>query len=150
MSVQIDPPWKQKETESKANRWVPGMKSPNPKGRPKGIIDKRMKVNQALADDAPAIAQVVIDAAKAGDIQAASLVLSRIAPPIKARAERVQFELSKDRSLYDQASEIMQAISKGEVDPETGKILIGCVQSIAGIYAVQELEQRLITLEEKL
>ena len=136
-------------TKTSPSLWVPGMKSPNPAGRPKGIVDKRTKVTQALADDAPAVARVVIDAALAGDIQAANLVLSRVAPPIKAHAERVQFELSPDAPLSEQAHQILQAVARGKVDPETGKTLIGCIQSVAGIRAVEELEQRIIVLEAK-
>jgi uncharacterized protein DUF5681 len=129
--------------------WVKGMRSPNPAGRPRGIVDKRTKVTQALADDAPAIARVVIDAALEGDMQAASLVLSRIAPPLKASSERVQFDLTSDMPLSEQAQQILQAIAEGKVDPDTGKILIGCIQSVAGIRAVEDLEQRIIQLEAK-
>ncbi|MBP6012137.1 MAG: hypothetical protein KBA31_07910 [Alphaproteobacteria bacterium] len=129
-------------------RWVKGQ-SGNPKGRRPGIIDKRTKVTQSLMDDAPAVARVVINAALDGDVQAAALVLSRVAPPIKAQAERVQFELSKDAPLSDQAQQILQAVADGKVDPETGRTLIGCIQSVAGIQAIENLEQRIITLEEK-
>ena len=137
------------QSESAPGRWVKGMPSPNPRGRPPGIVDKRTKVTQALADDAPSVARVVIDAALEGDMQAAGIVLSRVAPPIKSQAERVQFELSSDLPLADQAQQILQAIADGKVDPETGKTLIGCIQSVAGIRAVEELEQRIITLEAK-
>ena len=130
-------------------KWVKGMSSPNRAGRPKGIVDKRTKVTQALMDDAPAIARVVIDAAKGGCIQSAGLVLSRVAPALKQVAERVCFELSPERPLAEQAHQILQAVADGQVDPETGKTLIGCIQSVAGIRAVEELEQRIITLEMK-
>jgi hypothetical protein len=123
--------------------------SGNPSGRPKGIVDKRMKVTKALADDAPAVARVVLDAALEGDMQAANIVLSRIAPPIKAQAERVQFELSPDLSLAQQAQQVMQAVADGLVDPETGKTLIACLQSVAGIAAVEALESRVVLLEAR-
>ncbi|WP_396956900.1 hypothetical protein [Nitrosomonas sp.] len=47
------------ETPKKKGRpdWVPGMKSPNPKGRPKGIEDRRTRIRQQLEADAPAVAQ---------------------------------------------------------------------------------------------
>jgi hypothetical protein len=125
------------------------MKSPNPAGRPKGIVDRRSKVTEALADDAPAVARVVIDAALEGDMQAASLVLSRVAPPLKANAERVQFALDPNLPLADQAQQILAAIAEGKVDPDTGKTLIGCIQTLSGIHAVEELEGRIIILEAK-
>jgi hypothetical protein len=129
--------------------WTRGCKSPNPSGRPRGIVDRRTKVTQALADDAPAIARVVIDAALAGDMQAAGMVLARVAPPLKQQAERVQFELDRNLPLSDQANQILLAVSEGRLDAETGRTLIGCISSVAGIKAVEDLEQRIILLEAK-
>jgi len=148
MTEQAQPEWMQGYSPP-APRWTKGMKSPNPSGRPKGIVDKRTKVTQALADDAPAIARVVIDAALEGDMQAASLVLSRVAPPLKQQAERVQFELDPNCPLSEQANQILVAVSEGRVDAETGKTLIGCISSVANIKAVEELEHRIILLEAK-
>ncbi|MFL6725057.1 MAG: DUF5681 domain-containing protein [Sphingomicrobium sp.] len=130
-------------------RWTPGMKSPNPRGRPKGIVDKRQKLQAAFADEAVAIAKVVVDAALAGDMQAASIALSRLAAPLKAVAERVEFELDPARPLSDQAQQILLAVADGKVDPETGKTLIGCIQSLSGIRAVENLEERIVMLEAK-
>lgn len=130
-------------------KWVKGMASPNPRGRPPGVIDKRTKVTQALADDAPAVARVVIDAALEGDMTACGLVLSRVAPALKQQGERVQFELDADRPLSEQAHQILVAVSEGKLDGETAKTLIGCISSVAGIRAIEELEQRIVILEAK-
>ncbi len=130
--------------------WYPGMaNSPNPSGRPKGIIDKRMKVTKALMDDAPKIARVVIDAALAGDLQACSIVLQRVAPPLKARTEKVAFEFDPDASITDQARQILSAIAAGELDPDTGKMLLDCLSTVEGIRQVEELEARIRELEER-
>jgi hypothetical protein len=150
MTTREQPDWLKgfkpnKETGNPA--WRAGMNSPNPAGRPKGVIDKRSKLSQALRDDGPDIVRVVIDAALNGDMTAASMVLNRIAPPLKATAEKVQFELSSDKSLAVQAEEILKAVSEGQVDPETAKILIGCINSVAGIKAVELLEDRVLKLE---
>ncbi|MBS1832580.1 MAG: hypothetical protein JST65_07705 [Acidobacteria bacterium] len=130
-------------------KWVKGMPSPNPRGRPPGVIDKRTKVTQALADDAPEVARVVVEAALAGDVQAANLVLSRVAPALKQQAERVQFELDGSRPLAEQAHQILLAVSEGKLDAETARTLIGCIQSVASVRAVEELEHRIILLEAK-
>lgn len=151
MTEIVQPEWMQGFTPDPVppgGRWAKGQ-SGNPKGRPPGVLDKRTKVTQALADDAPAVARVVIDAALEGDMQAAGIVLSRIAPPLKAQAERVQFELSPNVPLSEQAQQILVAVAEGRVDPETGKTLITCIQSVAGIRATEELEQRIIVLEMK-
>lgn len=129
--------------------WSKGMPSPNPNGRPIGIIDKRHRVTKALMDDAPEVARVVVQQALAGDIQAAGLVLARVAPPIKQQAEKVEFELSTDLPFGAQANQILAAVAAGKVDPETGRILIGCLQAVAQIKAVEDLEGRIITLEAR-
>lgn len=152
MTEVAQPEWMQGFIPSRSRgnpAWTPGCRSPNPAGRPKGVLDKRTRITQALMDDAPAIARVVIDAALEGDIQAASLVLSRVAPALKQQAERVQFELSPDVPLSEQAQQILQAVADGKVDAETGKTLIGCISSVAGIKATEELEQRIILLEAR-
>jgi hypothetical protein len=133
----------------KPGKWYKGMPSPNRAGRPPGVLDKRTKVTQALADDAPAVARAVIDKALEGDVAAAALVLSRVAPPIKSQAERVQFELDPNLPLADQAKQILAAVADGRVDPETGRTLIGCLSSVANIEAVAELENRILILEAR-
>lgn len=129
------------------SRWIPGMASPNKAGRPKGIADRRSRLTKALEDDAQEIIRVVIDAAKAGDMQAANLCLARLSPPLKAQSERVQFELDPDRPLAQQAHQILVGVSQGKLDAETARTLIACVQSVAGIRAVEDLEARLVVLE---
>lgn len=129
-------------------RWPKGV-SGNPAGRPKGSVSKRDRIAQALNDDGPQVARVVVDAALGGDMTAAGLVLSRLLPPMRAQAERVQFELSPEVPLSAQAQEILQAVAEGKLDADTARILIGCIQSVAGIKATEELEQRIIILEAK-
>lgn len=129
--------------------WVKNGPSPNPSGRPRGIVDRRQKLQAAFADDAPAIARVVVERALEGDMQAANIALARIAPPLKAQAERVQFELSPDVPLSVQAHQILVAVSEGKLDAETARTLIACLSSVAGIKATEELEHRIILLEAK-
>jgi len=129
--------------------WKKGMKSPNPNGRPRGIVDKRTKVTQALMDDAPAIARVVIDAALAGDVQAAGLVLSRVAPVLRAQTERVEFDFDATAPVTRQVEAVLQAIADGKVAPDVGKQIIEAIGSLSAVRAVDELEKRLAALEEK-
>lgn len=129
--------------------WKKGMRSPNPNGRPPGIVDKRTRVTQALMDDAPAITRVVIDAALAGDIQAATLVLSRVTPVLKAQAERVQFNLDANASATDQAASVLAAIASGDVSPDVGKQIIEAVAALYGIKQIDEIARRLEALEAR-
>jgi hypothetical protein len=130
-------------------KWVKGMKSPYPTGRPKGALSKRDKVAQALNDQGPEVARVVVESALNGDMTAAGLVLSRIAPPLRAKPDLVQFRLNSDLPLAEQARQIMQAVADAKLDADTARILIGCLNSVAGIEAVAELENRIVVLEAK-
>lgn len=128
--------------------WQPGQ-SGNPKGRPTGSRNKKNVIAEEFEKDGSAVARVVMNAALEGDMQAANMVLQRLSPPLRARAEKVTFELTPDAPLHQQANQVLASVADGSIDPETGKLLIDCIQSVAGIRAVDELEARLIALEEK-
>jgi hypothetical protein len=98
----------------------PGI-SGNPAGRKPGIIDKRQRIAQAFEADGAEIAKIVIEAAKKGDMQAATLVLSRLAPPMKPRAERVRFDLDVTQPLAAQAAQVISAVATGQLDTSPRK-----------------------------
>lgn len=127
--------------------WRKGMKSPNPSGRPRGIVDKRMRVTKLLEDDADKVVRVVIDSVLKGDVQAASLVLARIAPALKAQAEKVSFEFDATAPMTEQVQAVLQGIADGNVPPDVGKQIIESIATLAGIKQIDELEQRLAALE---
>jgi len=147
------PEWLKAHQEANASSagqrgWQPGQ-SGNPRGRPVGSRNKKKVIADEFAKDGSAVARVVMDAALAGDMQAANLVLQRLSPPLRARAEKVTFELTPDAPLTTQAQQIMTAVAEGSIDPETGQLLINCITAFAGLKQVDELEARLIALEEK-
>lgn len=129
--------------------WTPGCASPNPSGRPKGIVDKRQRVQVALMDDAPAIARVVIDAALEGDMQAASMVLSRIAPTLRSQAQPVTFEFDATAPIARQVEAVLDGIASGAVPPDVGRQIIDAIGALSAIRATEELEARLAALEAK-
>ena len=130
-------------------KWQKGMPSPNKAGRPRGVLDRRTKVTQALMDDAPKIARVVIDAALAGDVQAAGLVLSRVAPTLRAQTERVEFDFDATAPVAQQVEAVLQAIADAKVSPDVGKQIIEAIGALSAVRAVDELEKRLQALEDK-
>jgi len=151
MTETVQPEWLQGFTpqpNKPPKGWQPGQ-SGNPKGRPVGSRNKKNVIAEEFEKDGSAVARVVMDAALEGDMQAANMVLQRLSPPLRARAEKVTFELSPDAPLHQQANQVLASVAEGAIDPETGKMLIDCIQSVAGIRAVDELEKRLIALEEK-
>ncbi len=151
MTETVQPEWLQGFTpqpNKPPKGWQPGQ-SGNPKGRPVGSRNKKNVIAEEFEKDGSEVARVVMDAALAGDMQAANMVLQRLSPPLRARAEKVTFELTQDAPLHQQANQVLASVAEGAIDPETGKLLIDCIQSVAGIRAVDELEARLIALEEK-
>jgi hypothetical protein len=142
------PPWLNGTAQPPA-RWVKGMPSPNPRGRPRGILDKRTKVTQALVDDGLEIARVVTAAAKEGDLQACSIVLSRIAPALRPETYPVQFPFDPSAPIAQQIEAVLSAMAGGAVSPDVGKQIIDAIGTLSSARAVEELEARIITLEAK-
>lgn len=122
--------------------------SGNPAGRPKGSRDRKNVVAAEFAKEGSAIARVVIDAAKEGDMSAASLVLQRLSPPLRAQAEKVEFEFDPDAPVGDQAKQILLAVSRGEVDPDTGKMLLDMLSAFIGMKDVETFLSELKRLRE--
>lgn len=127
--------------------WQRGMPSPNKAGRPRGIVDKRMRLNQALLNDAHAILRVVIANALEGDTAAATLALSKVMPNMKAQAERVQFDFNPKAPLTDQIEAVLGAIANGEVSADVGKQIIDAIAALGAMKQIDELEARLVALE---
>jgi hypothetical protein len=148
MTELVQPEW-MKGFVPKPPRWVKGMPSPNPKGRPRGIVDKRTKVTQALMDDAPAVARVVIDAALEGDLQACGIVLARVAPALRPETYPVQFPFDPSAPIAQQIEQVLAAMATGVVAPDVGRQIIDAIGTLSNARAVEELEARIITLEAK-
>ncbi len=148
-TTQTDPEWLERHKARGNPAWTRGGPSPNPNGRPKGIIDKRQRVSHALMDDAPAIARVVIESALAGDMQAASLVLSRIAPTLRSQSQPVTFDFDATAPIVRQVEQVLAAIADGSVAPDIGKQIIDAIGALSAVRATEELEARLAALEAK-
>ena len=129
-----------------AGRWKKGQ-SGNPQGRPPGIVDKRASLRKAFEAEGKAVAERCIAAALEGDVQAMRIVLERLAPPLKARVDPVSFDLNPEGSYTDQARQIMQAVSEGQLSPDVGKMLIDGIASVARVDELDEIRQRLEALE---
>lgn len=129
-------------------RWVKGQ-SGNPRGRPPGRPDARTKITRALMDEGLEIARVVTEAAKEGDLQACGIVLARIAPPMKAQSERVEFDFDPTASTAQQIESVLAAIASGDLSPDSGREVIAAIGTLSNARAVEDLEARIITLEAR-
>jgi hypothetical protein len=75
------------------------------------------------------------------------IVLERIEGPLKAKAEPVIFDLNVDGGYTDQARQIMQAVSVGNLAPDIGRQLIDGIASMARVAELDEITRRLDVLE---
>jgi dihydrodipicolinate synthase/N-acetylneuraminate lyase len=127
-------------TESK---FTPG-KSGNPNGRPKNKTAPLI-LKKAISDAMPEIIQSLIDAALSGDTQAATTLLNRCVPALKAEAQTIN--LPTKSSLVEQGAAIVKATMSGNIAPDVGAALISALSNQSRIVEIDELTKRLEILE---
>ena len=126
--------------------WAKGT-SGNPAGRPKGSGEVA-KARAAIAEHVPAVIAKLVEAALAGDIGAARLLLERTIAPLKASEEKAAM-LLPDGSLTDQGKAVIAAIASGDLAPGQGAALLVSLGTLAKLTEADELEQRIEALEAK-
>lgn len=132
-------------TKKRPGRWKPG-ESGNPKGRTPGG-GQLQKLRAALASDVPEILARLGAAAKAGDVQAARLILERVLPPVKAIEQPQALALPADGSLTDQGRAVLGAVAAGDLAPGQGAQLLSAIGGLARVIEFDELERRIAALE---
>jgi hypothetical protein len=90
-----------------------------------------------------------VTAAKAGDVQAARLILERVLPPVKATEQAVELQLPADGTLTSQGRAVLSAVALGQLAPGQGAQLLAAIGSLARVTEIDEFETRLTKLEEK-
>ena len=96
--------------------------SGNPKGRPKGIVDKRAELRGLLDVHAKAIVEKLIEGAKAGDPISLRLCIERLIPRIKPD-NSIIFDLPEGRinegsNMLGIVDGITKAVVLGQMDME--------------------------------
>jgi hypothetical protein len=120
--------------------------SGNPMGRPRS---ESTQLRIRLAEQGEEVAQVVIEAALRGDMQAAKIVLERLCPPLKPSAAPVMIDLPDKPGLADTARAIIQHAANGQITPDVAGQLVQAVAALARVMEIDELERRLTALEGK-
>jgi hypothetical protein len=159
MTEQIAPPWGTdwkptpppipSEPRGPGNpAWQPGV-SGNPRGRPPGRPDRRLLATEQMLQEMRNIVAVLVGRALEGDTNAASIVLAKCLPSIKAQAEKVNFEFDATAPISDQVAQVLDAVAAGAVAPDVGRLIIDSIKSLADVRASEQLEARIAALEEK-
>ena len=126
-------------------RWQPGQ-SGNPMGRPPGTGEVA-KLRAGIAERVPEILDRITEAALAGDVQAARLLLERVLPPIKPVELPVELTLSEEGRPTEQARQVLAAAAGGALAPDQAVSLIGALAAVARIAETDELRERIERLE---
>jgi hypothetical protein len=126
----------------------PGV-SGNPSGRPRGSRNKTtVLVEKLLADDAEAVARSVIDAARAGDMTAARIVLDRLCPV--RRDQPVEIDLPSITGANDALAAmgvVLDAVAGGSLTPSEDEAVSFLLDRYLRAIEINDLEARISRLE---
>lgn len=124
--------------------------SGNPKGRPRGIADKRTEIRNLLYPHAEALVQKTIELALAGDSTALRICLERLIARAKSNTAAVpidNFDLTKAENLPLAGSNILQAVSREELTLEEAKIACDLIETQRKLIETANLEARVNSIE---
>ncbi|MCU7805891.1 MAG: hypothetical protein KZQ96_22140 [Candidatus Thiodiazotropha sp. (ex Lucinoma borealis)] len=121
--------------------------SGNPKGRPKGIVDRRSLFRKHIESNAENLVKKVVAMALEGDVRAMKLCLERISPPMKPRDEPIQIEDLKG-TLTEQGQKILSSMGKSQLTPSEAAVMLSALVSLIRIKEATDLENRIANLED--
>ncbi len=138
------------EAKQKAHLFKKGQ-SGNPHGRPLGARNKATRAAEALLDgEAESLTRACVTAALGGDTAALRLCLERILPPRRDRP--IDFKLSPISTAAEACvavSEIVEAVSAGELTPTEATAIAGLVDAFVKALETRDLEARVLALEAR-
>jgi hypothetical protein len=125
---------------------------PGGPGRPRGSRTAANRLlDQLAADGVEAIVKKMIDAALAGDIRAAELVLKRAWTQPQGRAVELDLPPVKDVSdLVPAHAAVVAAVGAGTITPDEGSAVAAVLEAQRRAIEVVALEQRVRTLEAEM
>lgn len=119
--------------------------SGNPNGRPKRPGLERLR--EQIAEAVPDIVAVLVESAKAGDIQASRLLLDRVLPTLRPVAAPVPVPLGSD--LAQASGAVLVALQDGTIGTDQASDLAGVLSALARVQETLELAARVAALEER-
>lgn len=125
--------------------------SGNPKGKPAGTRSKSTQLLAAMMEGgAEKITKAVIDAAQAGDLMAAKIILDRVMPPAKERPVNIDLpDTQTAQGVAAAQNAILQAVAAGDLLPGEASTLSAIVEAKRRAIETQELADRITQLESK-
>jgi hypothetical protein len=127
-------------------QWTKGT-SGNSKGRPKGSKSKALSLRQSLADECADIIKTVVEQAKAGDLQAAKIILDRIMPTVRAIEPSITIDIDRELPLMQKARLALDAGLSGQIPVSAAVAMAG---ALATLSEKSEIAERLQKIEAAL
>ena len=124
-------------------------KSGNPKGRPKGSINRVSEYKQQILDNIPGIVNKMIEMAQGGDFRAARVLIEMVIPKARAVTSPTPFKYN-DSSLSDAGQSILQATASGNLAADQATTLLQALSNQAKLIEHDLFESRLQKLEAKM
>jgi len=115
----------------------------NPAGRPVGATP-RAKFRKLIDPDLPEILKAVVDAAKAGDMAAANIIVNRLIPTIKPSTEDMAIRATG--TLTQRGEAFISAMSTGKLSPEQTQLAMGALATQAKLIEQTDVAQRIAQL----
>ena len=130
------------------SRWRRGQ-SGNPSGRPKGARHVALVALDAIGEAAAGeVMQAVVDAAKAGDVRAAEILLRRLWPERKGRPLIVELpSIAGAADLPAAVGAVVQAVAAGDLTTEEGQAIAAILETQRRVIETADLSARIEALE---
>lgn len=127
--------------------WKPG-ESGNPAGRPKGSRNRLSVMRESLITPGEArdVVAKLVESARNGDTQAASVLMDRIWPKLRPTSPAIAFPLP-EANLASQAEAVVREMAAGALPVQDAASILASLSSVARIRETSDFEARLKALE---
>ncbi|MCC7281433.1 MAG: hypothetical protein IT556_03550 [Acetobacteraceae bacterium] len=117
----------------------------------KGSRNRATVILDALAEaDAAAVLAKVTEAAKAGDLRAAEILLARVWPPKKGRPVALDMPtVTSAADVLAALGNIADAVAAGDLTPDEGQAVAAVIEAKRRAIETIELERRIAALEQQ-
>lgn len=119
--------------------------SGNPKGKPKGSLNKKTRWLKLLESHADELVAKAIELAKSGDANTLRFCLERMIP--KAKDSPIELNLPKEldgsRALLEIGNAILKDIARQEITPDQAKSLMSILTTYRDTALMDKLSQEI-------
>jgi hypothetical protein len=129
-------------------KYKPGQ-SGNPKGKPKGALNKKTRWLKLLESHADELVEQAIELAKSGDANTLRFCLERLVPKAKDSPVNLTLpkELDKPGALLEIGNAILRDVADQQITPDQAKSLISVLTAYRDTSLMEKLSQEINELK---